>query len=65
VIFAVRGFELDGINTVVIEFFEHSGLVYRDNRWEYSLTAIREIVIDTIIHRDYSITGSDIKVVFC
>jgi len=38
------------------------GLVYRENRWEYPLTAIREAVINAVIHRDYSITGSDIKV---
>jgi ATP-dependent DNA helicase RecG len=38
------------------------GLVYRENRWEYPLNAIREAVINAVIHRDYSITGSDIKV---
>jgi predicted HTH transcriptional regulator len=38
------------------------GLIYRENRWEYPLTAIREAVINAVIHRDYSITGSDIKV---
>ena len=38
------------------------GLVYRENRWEYPLNAIREAIINAVIHRDYSITGSDIKV---
>jgi predicted HTH transcriptional regulator len=38
------------------------GLIYRENRWEYPLNAIREAVINAVIHRDYSITGSDIKV---
>ena len=38
------------------------GLVYRENRWEYPLIAIREAIINAVIHRDYSITGSDIKV---
>lgn len=36
--------------------------VYAENRWEYPITAIREAVINSI-HRDYSLTGKDIKVV--
>jgi len=38
------------------------GEVYRQDSWEYPLSAIREAIINAIIHRDYSITGSDIKV---
>jgi len=38
------------------------GEVYRQDRWEYPLEAIREAVTNAIIHRDYSIHGSDIKV---
>ncbi|MCF7919067.1 MAG: putative DNA binding domain-containing protein [Candidatus Cloacimonetes bacterium] len=38
------------------------GEVYRENRWEYPLIAVREAVINAIIHRDYSMLGSDIKV---
>jgi predicted HTH transcriptional regulator len=38
------------------------GEVYRQDRWEYPLAAIREAIINAIIHRDYAITGSDIKV---
>lgn len=38
------------------------GEVYRQDRWEYPLEAIREAVTNAIIHRDYSIQGSDIKV---
>ena len=38
------------------------GEVYRKDSWEYPLSAIREAIINAIIHRDYSITGSDIKV---
>jgi ATP-dependent DNA helicase RecG len=37
-------------------------LVYRNDRWEYPLKAIREVVINAVIHRDYSIYGSDIKI---
>ncbi len=38
------------------------GEVYREDRWEYPLAAVREAVCNAIIHRDYSILGSDIKV---
>jgi predicted HTH transcriptional regulator len=38
------------------------GEIYRKDRWEYSLEAIREALINAVIHRDYAILGSDIKV---
>jgi ATP-dependent DNA helicase RecG len=38
------------------------GEVYREDRWEYPLEAIREAITNAIIHRDYAILGSDIKV---
>ena len=38
------------------------GEVYRKDRWEYPLEAIREAIINAVIHRDYAILGSDIKV---
>ena len=38
------------------------GEVYREDRWEYPLGAIREAITNAIIHRDYAILGSDIKV---
>jgi predicted HTH transcriptional regulator len=38
------------------------GEVYREDRWEYPLEAIREAISNAIIHRDYAILGSDIKV---
>jgi len=34
---------------------------YREDRWEYPLIAIREAIINAVVHRDYSILGSDIK----
>lgn len=36
--------------------------VYRNDRWEYPLIAIREVIRNAIIHRDYSLTGKDIKI---
>ena len=38
------------------------GEVYRENRWEYPLLAIREAIINAVVHRDYSVIGSDIKI---
>jgi len=37
------------------------GEVYREDKWEYPLETIREAVSNAVIHRDYSILGSDIK----
>ena len=36
--------------------------VYRNDRWEYPVIAIREIIRNAVIHRDYSLTGKDIKI---
>ena len=36
--------------------------LYRTDRWEYPVEAIREAVVNAVIHRDYSVLGSDIKV---
>ncbi len=36
--------------------------VYRIDRWEYPVTAIREAIRNAVIHRDYSLTGKDIKI---
>lgn len=36
--------------------------VYTVGRWEYPIKAIREVLRNAVVHRDYSIAGSDIKV---
>ncbi len=36
--------------------------VYRKDRWEYPITAIREVIRNAVIHRDYSLKGKDIKI---
>jgi ATP-dependent DNA helicase RecG len=36
--------------------------VYTESRWEYPVVAIREVLRNAVVHRDYSLTGKDIKV---
>ncbi|MCE5223778.1 hypothetical protein LLG10_06315 [bacterium] len=36
--------------------------VYTKSKWEYPIIAIREVIRNAIVHRDYSLTGKDIKV---
>ncbi|MFV0482468.1 MAG: RNA-binding domain-containing protein [Bacteroidales bacterium] len=36
--------------------------VYTVSRWEYPVNAIREVIRNAIVHRDYSLTGKDVKV---
>ena len=36
--------------------------VYRKDRWEYPIIAIREVIRNAVIHRDYSLKGKDIKI---
>ena len=36
--------------------------VYTITRWEYPVKAIREVIRNAVVHRDYSLTGKDIKV---
>lgn len=36
--------------------------VYTISRWEYPVKAIREAIRNAIVHRDYSLTGKDVKV---
>lgn len=36
--------------------------VYRKDRWEYPVIAIREAIRNAVIHRDYSLIGKDIKI---
>jgi predicted HTH transcriptional regulator len=45
----------------ISEGSEYEG-VYRKDRWEYPIVAIREAIRNAIIHRDYSLKGKDIKI---
>lgn len=36
--------------------------VYTISRWDYPVKAIREVIRNAVVHRDYSLTGKDIKV---
>lgn len=35
--------------------------LYRSEKWEYPLAAVRELIINAIVHRDYSLSGRYIK----
>jgi ATP-dependent DNA helicase RecG len=36
--------------------------VYTEKRWEYPIKAVREALRNAVVHRDYSLSGKDIKV---
>ncbi len=36
--------------------------VYHNDRWEYPIIAIREVIRNAVIHRDYALNGKDIKI---
>ena len=36
--------------------------VYTVSKWEYPVKAVREAIRNAIVHRDYSLTGKDVKV---
>ena len=36
--------------------------VYRKDRWEYPVIAVREVIRNAVIHRDYALKGKDIKI---
>ncbi len=36
--------------------------VYRKDRWEYPVIAIREVIRNAVIHRDYALKGMDVKI---
>ncbi|MFI3261495.1 MAG: ATP-binding protein [Rikenellaceae bacterium] len=36
--------------------------VYTIAKWEYPIKAVREVLRNSILHRDYSLTGKDVKV---
>jgi len=38
------------------------GEIYREEKYEYPLAALREAVINAVVHRDYMRTGRDIRV---
>ncbi len=40
---------------------EYEG-VYRKDRWDYPVVALREVIRNAVIHHDYSLRGKDIKV---
>ena len=38
------------------------GSIYTKRRWEYPINAIREVIRNAVVHRNYALSGKDIKV---
>ena len=38
------------------------GSIYTKRRWEYPVNAIREVIRNAVVHRNYALAGKDIKV---
>jgi len=36
--------------------------IYTESRWEYPVIAIREVIRNAVVHRDYSLSGKDIRI---
>ena len=53
---------MSGLHQKNIALSSQIAEVYRKDQWEYPLEAIREAISNAIIHRDYAVPGSDIKV---
>ena len=47
-----------------ISGYYFKGKAQREERWEYPLEAIREIIINMIVHRDYMAPGDSIIKIF-
>ena len=57
--------QAEGAYEFILRHINKSGVVkgvYTESRWEYPVVAIREVIRNAVVHRDYSLTGKDIKV---
>ena len=53
---------MDFIKAYILKEFIITGSPYREEKWQYPLDAIRELVINAIIHRDYRGVHSQFKI---
>ena len=53
---------MDFVKAYILKEFIITGSPYREERWQYPLDAIRELVINAIIHRDYRGVHSQFKI---
>ena len=52
-----RGWDFVRRNTIPVAWLEEAR---RHERWEYPEDALREILVNALVHRDYSIAGTDV-----
>ena len=52
-----RGWDFVRRNTIPASWLEEAR---RHERWEYPEDALREILVNALVHRDYSIAGTDV-----
>ena len=53
---------MDFVKAYILKEFIITGSPYREEKWQYPLDAIRELVINAIIHRDYRGVHSQFKI---
>jgi len=53
---------MDFVKAYILKEFIITGNPYREERWQYPIEAVRELVVNAIIHRDYRGVHSQFKI---